>query len=280
MTDANELLRRWPGWSKANAERVLASPAWRLETRFGGSPARLVRVAALDDAASVVLDVRLDDDPHVMAVEPTPTFPDLELLRGRLASLPKEVLLALVEKECGLLFQFVEELAKRRLSVAGISGGPAPRTAFSVSGEAGEAKFAFDLTSEMEQRLGILANLDVGHPSVRGLTREAVACHGEWTMSDEEVASLSAGDVLVPEDGFAPRWLVDEPKEDEMARAVSGEKGVLTFAQIADDALPPMPEPAALSLVRRGRPLAALSPVRLGLAATAFRVDVVGDVMG
>lgn len=276
MTDANELLRRWPGWSKANAGRVLASPAWRLETRFGGSPARLVRAAALDDAATVVLDVRLDDEPHLLAVEPTPLFPDLELLRGRLASLPGEVLLALVEKECGRLFLFVEELAKRRLSVAGLSDAPPPRTSFSVSGEAGEARFAFDLTSEMEQRLGILANLDVGHPSIRELTREAAACHGEWAMTDEEAAALSAGDVLVPGDGFKPQWILDVP-EDDAARAVSGEKGVLTFAQIADGALPPVPESAALSLVRRGRPVATLAPVRLGLAETAFRVvDVAG----
>lgn len=268
--DANELLRNWPGWAKANAGRVLASPAWRLETRFGGKPARLARVAAPDVAATIVLDVRLDDEPHVLAIEPTPLFPDLSLLKGRLASLPGEVLLALVEKECGDLFRFVEDLAKRRLSIAGLSDAPPPKTAFAIAGEAGEAHFALDLTSEMEQRLGILANLDVTHPSVRELEREAVVCHGAWTMSEDEVAALSVGDCLVPEDGFAPRWLVDEPADDR-AYAVSAEKSSLTFAQLADDALPPAPAPGALLLVCRGRQVAALEPVRLGLA-TAFRV--------
>ena len=272
--DANELLRNWPGWSKANAARVLASPAWRLETRFGEKPARLVRVAPLDAAASVVLDVRLDDDPHLLAVEPTPLFPDLSLLKGRLAALPKEVLLALVEKECGFLFQFVEDIAKRRLSIVGLPDAPAPQTAFAVSGEAGEARFALDLTSEMEQRLGILANLDVAHPSVRALTREAVACCGAWTLTDAALAALSVGDCLVPESGCEPQWLVEEPADDSV-RAVSAEKGVLSFAQLADDALPPVPAPAQLELVRRGRPLATLEPVRLGLAP-AFRVRAVG----
>ena len=269
--DANVLLRSWPGWSKANAGRVLASPAWRLETRFGDKPARLVRAAALDSAATVVLDVRLDDEPNLLAIEPTPLFPDLLLLKGLLAAMPGEVLLALAERECGVLFRFVEDLAKRRLSVVGLSGSPAPQTAFAVAGEAGEARFALDLTSEMEQRLGVMANLDVAHPSVRGLTRECAACHGEWTLDGDALAALSAGDCLVPADGFAPQWLVEEP-EDDVVRAVSDEKGVLSFAQLADDALPPVPSPSALALVRRGRRLAALGPCRLGLA-NAFRVD-------
>ena len=267
--DANELLRNWPGWSRANAERVLASPAWRLETRFGDAPARLVRVEALSAGEGIVLDVRLDDEPNLLAVEPTPLFPDLTRLKGRLSALPREVLLALVEKECGVLFRFVEELSKRRLSIVGLSDAPVPPTAFAVSGEAGEARFALELTSEMEQRLGILSNLDVAHPSVRELTREAVACYGEWPEAGE-AAAPSAGDCLVPAEGFAPHWLVEEPADDA-ARAVSVEKGTLTFAQLADDALPPVPAPTALALVRRGAALADLEPARLGLA-TAFRV--------
>lgn len=268
--DANELLRNWPGWSKANAERVLASSAWRLETRFGEKPVRLVRIDALDAAATVVLDVRLDDEPHCLAIEPTSLFPDLFLLKGRLAGLPKEVLLALVENECGVLFRFVEDLAKRSLSIAGLSDEPPPQTAFAAVGESGEVRFALDFTSEMEQRLGILANLDVTHPSIRDLTREAFACHGVWTMTDDEASALSAGDCLVPDEGFAPQWLVEEPADDAV-RAVSDEKGVLSFAQLADDERPPVPSPTALTLVRRGRPLAALAPVRLG-EASAFRV--------
>lgn len=269
--DANSLLRSWPGWSKANAGRVLASPAWRIESRFGDKPARLVRVAALDSAATVVLDVRLDDDSNLLAIEPTPLFPDLLLLKERFAAMPGEVLLALVEKECGDLFHFVEELAKRRLSIVGLSSSPAPQAAFAVAGDAGEARFALNLTSEMEQRLGILANLDVAHSSVRELTREGIACHGAWTLDGDALAALSVGDCLVPADGFAPQWLVEEP-EDDVVRAVSDEKGVLSFAQLADDALPSVPSPSALALVRRGQRLAVLSPVRLGLAQ-AFRID-------
>ena len=268
--DANELLREWPEWSKANAARVLASPAWRLETQFDGKDARLVRVDSLAADATVVLDVRLDDEPHVLAIEPTPLFPDLTLLKGRCSDLPKEVLLALVEKECGVLFQFVEEIAKRRLSIAGLSAAPIPQTAFSVSDEGGEVRFALDLSPEMAQRLGVLANLDVTHPSIRNLTREAFACHGEWTLNEAELAALSVGDCLVPDEGFEPRWLLEVPA-DERVRALADEKGVLSFAQLADDALPPVPPPQALALQRGKSPLATLEPVDLGLVR-AFRV--------
>ena len=268
--DANELLREWPEWSKANAARVLASPAWRLETQFDGKDARLVRVDSLAADATVVLDIRLDDEPHVLAIEPTLLFPDLTLLKGRLADLPKEVLLALVEKECGVLFQFVEELAKRRLSIAGLSAASIPQTAFAVSGEGGEARFALDLSPEMEQRLGVLANLDVTHPSIRNLTREAFACHGEWTLTDAELAALAVGDCLVPEEGFEPRWLLGVPS-DERAYALAEEKGLLSFAQLADDALPPVPSPKTLTLCLGGNAFATLEPGSLGLVQ-AFRV--------
>lgn len=267
--DANELLREWPDWAKANAARVLASPAWRLETRFGGEPARLTRCANLS-APSVVLDVRLDDEPHVLALEVVPLFPDLTLLKDRLSALPREVLLALVEKECGIVFQFVEEVAKRQLTVVGLSEKPVPDTAFAVSGAAGEARLAIDLTPEMQQRLGSLANLDVTHPSIRGLTRTAFACHAEWTLADAELSALSVGDCLVPDEGFAPHWLLDVPSDDRV-RALADEKGALTFAQLADDALPPVPPAATLTLRHRGQALAHVEPTRLG-TAFAFRV--------
>ena len=268
--DANELLREWPEWSKANAARVLASPAWRLETQFDGKDARLVRVDSLAADATVVLDVRLDDEPHVLAIEPTPLFPDLSLLKGRFADLPREVLLALVEKECGALFQFVEEIAKRRLAIVGLSASPVPETAFVLSGEGGEARFALDLSAEMEQRLGVLANLDVTHPSIRNLTREAFACHGEWTLADAELAALAVGDCLVLDEGFEPRWLLAVPS-DERAYVLAEEKGSLSFAQLADDALPSVPPPKTLMLCRGGTVLATLEPSCLGLART-FRV--------
>ncbi len=268
--DANELLGGWPDWSKANAARILASPAWRLETRFGGKPARLVRLGSLADEATIVLDVRLDDEPHVLAIEPTRLFSDLSLLKGHFANLPKEVLLALVEKECGILFQFVEEVARCRLSIRGLSESSAPKMAFAVAGEAGEVRFALDLTSEMEQRLGVLANLDVTHPSIRDLTREAFACHGEWMLADAELAALSIGDCLVPDEGFEAHWLLDVPS-DECVYALADEKGTLTFAQLADDALPPVPSPKTLTLRRGNTPLATLEPIRIGLAQ-AFRI--------
>ena len=272
--DANELLREWPDWAKANAARVLASPAWRLETRFGGEPARLTRCANLS-APSVVLDVRLDDEPHMLTLGISPLFPDLTLLAGNLPDLPKEVLLALAEKECGPVFQLVEDVFKRQLSIVGLSdaaieAASASCVAFAVDGAAGGATFALDLTPEMAQRLGSLANLDATHATIRSLTRPAFACHAVLALTEEERAALSVGDCLVPEAGQTPQWLLDLPTDDQV-RVLADEAGTLTFAQLADDALPPVPPAATLTLRHRGQALAHVEPTRLG-TAFAFRV--------
>lgn len=263
--DANELLKTWPGWASANAERVFESPAWRLETHFADEPARLTRLAALEGPL-VTLEVAVDGTDQVLAFAPSPVFPDLWLLRDRLSGLPSEVLLALVEKECGPFFQFIEDFLKKSFAVRGVSTVPSEgQTAFVLATSAGEISFSIGLTSELVQRLGVLANLDSSHESVRSLTREARIRHATLELSDEELAALGVGDFLLLESGLSSEWTIDVP-DDATVQVLSPEAGQLTFAQLADGDLPPVPETAAYSLVRRGTAFATAELSKVGLA--------------
>ena len=110
--DALELLKTWPGWANAGAETVLASPAWRLSVRFGEETGVLrLGVEALSD--TIDLDITLDGEPHVLSLADSSLYPDLHVLWGTRAGLPPEILLALVEKECGDLFFMLEKSTRR-----------------------------------------------------------------------------------------------------------------------------------------------------------------------
>lgn len=265
--DAQELLRNWPEWSKASAARVLASPAWRYIVRFGAETVPMTRRDGMP-AETLALDVMLDGEPHVLALALSPRFPDLWRLHARLDALPKEVLLALIEKECGDVLQFVEDTFRRQLAVKGLGTASGEPMAFEVSLDSDPLVFSLDLSHEIELQLGRLDNLDADHASIRALTREATAVYGTIPLEDaEEAAPLAPGDfLLLPEDfGSQGRWEV-EPAADDGLLIAAPEKGVLSFAQLADDDLPPLPEIAVYTLLRRGRPAATAESATVGVA--------------
>lgn len=265
--DALELLKSWPGWSRAGAETVLASPAWRLPARMGAETA-VMRFGAEPLADTVDLDITLDDEPHVLSLADSPRFPDLHLLWGRRAGLPPEVLLALLEKECGDVFALLEGATRCLLGVKGLAAAPSPEArVLEVQAASGAFAFALDLPSAVRTSFGRLENLDASHPSIRGLTRPARVDYGALMLTAEERGEMSAGDyVLVPED-FAgtQRWAVDAPA-DEAVHLCSPGTTEIAFAAFADDALPPVPEPTELALVQGGRTLGSGTLSRLGLA--------------
>jgi len=269
--DAKELIRNWPEFAKANAARILASPAWRLETCYDGKPAAVKRACEDTDAGRISLSVRFDDEPRTVTFAPSPLFPDLWVLRDRLGALPPEVLLALVEKECGSLFQFFEDVSRQSFSIGGLSDEPATGCAFKLETEDGEVVYTVDLSPMMEQHLGQISNLDVTHESIRSLTREATAVHAVLEMSDAEVATLAAGDCLVLPPGAAPAWEIELPS-DGFLRLVASEKRMVTFAEIADGTLGPVPPVEKVDVVFKGRVLATGVFATLG-EARAVRIE-------
>jgi len=271
--DAKELLKTWPEWVKANAARVLASPAWRLDVRYDGQPAVLRRLSGEVVSPAISLVVRFDDVPRLVTFAPSPLFPDLWTLRDRLSALPGEVLLALVEKECGALFQLFEDVSRRTFSIQGLSDGPAPGAAFALTAEGGEITCAVELSSEMEQVLGQLSNLDVTHESIRSLTREVSATCAVLEMSDAEIRALGPGDCLAVPPDAAATWELDVPA-DGAVRLVASETRVATFGEIADGTLGPVPEPGKVDVVVGGRILATGTFARLGEARIVRIADV------
>lgn len=268
--DANELLKGWPGWAKANAARVLASPAWRIKTRYDGKEAVLTRAAEMPSPAISLL-VRLNEVSKVVSFAPSPLFPDLWLLRERLEQLPSEVLLALVEKECGSLFQFFEDISRQSLSIEGVSERPATDMAFKLTTEGGEVCYTLVLSRESEMMAGQLSNLDVNHESIRSLTREVRGCHAALEMTDEEAAALQVGDCLVLPEPSESGWLLEMP-DDRLARVVTPEPRTVTFAELADDALGSVPSADKVEIVRNGQVIATGAFAKLG-EATVVRIE-------
>lgn len=257
--EANALLREWPTWSHANAETVLASPAWRMPVVYDGEETALCLAdAPMDD--EILLGVKFDDEAHILGIRDAAAFPDLHLLWKRRAELDANLLLALVEKECGALFQMLENAVRREFSVTGVvDAAPAGgRRTFRVN----DVSFSLDLSSALTLSLGQIGFLDATHESIRSMTRSAWADYGACEVSEAEIAALAVEDRVVLPEG-TPSWSVEAPADG--ALHVRGrEAAQLSFAQFADDDLPPVPPPTALELVRRDRTLAEGEISRIG----------------
>lgn len=271
--NADELIKTWPGIEKANAEKLFQSPAWRLNVAWGDDTATLMRA---EEAWSDTLDVAitLDGEAFTLGIADSPRFPDLHLLWAQRAQLPPEVLLALVEKECGQVLQVLEDATRCELSVKGISCEPVPTAAldFAVCTAEVVAGFKLAVTSALVLEWGRIRNLDVAHPAIRALTRPAWPEFAALDLSQaEEEALAGTGSCLVVPEGSLGAWRVEEPTDDLVhVRGVT--PVTLSFAQMADDDWPdvPAPETCDLACVKQTRALARVAWTRLGLQ-TAVR---------
>lgn len=258
--DALELLKEWPGWANANAERVLASPAWRMAVEYDGAPAE-VRGTSDGDSDFLWLDVTFDDERHQLGVADSATMPELHLVWEKRRGLPSEILLALAERECGALFQMLENASGKTFALKGVSDagpGSAKVRAFAVRERGTDgalAAFALDMTPALTLAFGQLRHLDTGHPSIREMTIDAVAEYARFEIADAELGRLAVGDFLLCGDLPAGKWRYGS-KPAPGLRALDARPGRLTFGQIADGDLPPMPEPGPLHVVRDGTLLA------------------------
>ena len=251
--DAFELLRKWPTWEKANAATVLASPAWRMPVKFDGRDAKLRIDATPNSFDAVRLRVMFDGERHVLDIFDSEAFHDLHMLWAKRGALPEEIVLALVEKECGPLLQLMEDVTRKQLSVDGLASDGsawAPRS-FLLDDGGPRISFALDLSPAMEIMLGRLDLLDPSHESIRSLERPAEAEYATVSLSDEDFASLASGDFVLLPEGAEPKWTVEKPLDGQL-HVLGPEAASLTFAQMADDALPPVPESGAFSLMRFG----------------------------
>lgn len=254
--DARELLKTWPGWSNANAETVLASSAWCMSVPWKGVPATLTcRTPPPSDVLAV--RVAFDAEEHVLALADSPVFPDLHLLWSRRRELPSEVLLALVEKECGAVFQMLEDATKRLFSVRGLAEeSPTNLRGFRLDAGAEVVDIALDLSPALTLTLGDFSCLDVSHPEIRALTRPAVPRYASFALDEGDRAALVPGDFLLLPEGTGGGVWDWNPVADDMVHVCGTESRDLTFAQIVDGEFPALPPFGDAVLVQGGRTLA------------------------
>ena len=274
--DGYALLQGWPAFEKVNAETVFDSPAWRLETVCGDKPAVLTKA---ETSASDLLwvSVALEGETHVLGIGDSEAYADLHLLWARREGLPKELLLALVERECGDLFQVLEKVFRRQFQVKGLAdGGPSGGGVdFRLTADGTAYAFSLDLSPLLVMELGKIKYLDPGHEAIRGLRRPAWAEQATVELLESECAALAAGDCIVLPEGAEPAWRVTTP-EDDLVHVRSEAAGEVTFAQMADDDWPAFPEPGRIVLLKGGQPLASGFLATLGLQRV-FKVEEVAD---
>lgn len=261
--DANALLLEWPSLVKANAETILSSPAWRMPVSFAGGEFVLTKSnAALND--TIDIRVTFDDEEHILGIGDSPAFADLHLLWAKRAELPPEILLALVEKECGPLFQMLEDSVRKQFSVKGFSDAkPVNPVVFEL---ANVAVFSLDLSPAVAMAFGKLECLDPSHAAIRSLERDAAAEYAVLMLTAEEISSMKAGDfVMLPEHMPDPSWRLSPP-EDDAVHVLGASRVSITFAQLADDALPPVPPLSEVDLSIGTRVIAKGELSSVGLA--------------
>lgn len=269
--NASELIGKWPG-IPADARAIFAREAWAMPVSYRGNDATLVRDATRERDV-IGIDIAFDDEPHFLALAVSDDYPELRKVWEMRTKLPDEVLLALVEKECGPLFQTLENAVRHQLSVKGLADRETAKArnvaaqAFAVKDGDGETLCDFSLSCDgvVLAELGQLQNLDLAHESIRALTRPAWADYAAISLTSAELKALAPGDhLLLPEIGAEkPGWTVTMP-DDGLAHVLSAATTELRFADFADETLPEPPPASALVLVHGGRIIAEGRLTQLG----------------
>ena len=292
-----EILLALPEWATATHEKILASPAWALPCRLGANQCTM-KLDAIHPAETLNLKIRLEDEEHVLGIANSQAFPELSAIWDSRADVPEQILLALVEKDCGEFLQLLENAVRKQLQVVGIAEGPSDADAKTVfaqvvfSDDTPPIVFSLDLSYPVSATLGLLRNLDTSHPSVREATLPAVIEYASFALSAADTASMETGDaLLLPEtETMPPRIIVagklalsdagvGKWKDEGLLRVCAAEDSTIDLGTLFDcetdgkSALPQPPcENAPLKLLRLGKTVAT---GRFGVIAglRAFFVD-------
>ena len=264
-----------------------------------------MRLDAIRPANTLDVLVRFENEDHVLGLSDSPAFPELHAVWASKSEMPEPVLLALMERECGGLFQLLENTVRRQLTVVGLAKEPPaeqPLAARVSSGGTDTLTFTLTNSPMVTGSLGLLRNIDVAHPSVRSMQLPGELELAAFALSSSDAPS--PGDaLLLPEidlsSASAPVRLIVDGRfaaqsetgltgwaDNGRWRVVRAERVHITFGDLADfadgttqwadsAALAPLGTPAqetALSLVRNGQTVASGRLVRLGEQA-AMSID-------
>ena len=206
--------------------------------------------------------------------------------------MPEAILLALVEKECGPLFQLLENAVRKQLRLVGLAPltqSPERDLFLCVSASQSEESaadplvFSLTRTSTVVAAFGVLRNLDLAHDAIRSQTLTAAVDYAAFALSDADRASLALGDALtLPEIGtVAPRLVVDgrfviddngvQPfAADALAHVRAAADRTLTLGAVFDATETPPARPDA-------QPGAQLRLLRSGKTVATGRLDRLGE---
>lgn len=251
-----ENLSRWPGWAEKTPDELLASEAWAMGTRWGDEDV-VLRLSNNRPRDIIALKIALDDEEHFLGIGERDSFPDLAALWNRKKEIPDTLVLALLEKECGKLFQLLENSIRRQLSVIGLTdvGAREGTQGFEVVNRKGKilASFALNLSSMVKSAFGDLAAIDVTHPAIRAMTRPTKVEYAVFALSEESQAVAPGDYLLAPElsNTVAARWCVDDPPVDDGRFRIRSTMAVeMPFSHFADNDMPPIASPTSLELFK------------------------------
>lgn len=288
-----DILSALPVGAKATPDAILDSPAFALPCRLGDESV-LLRPATVEPAAAemIALAVTFGDEPHTLRLARSPRFPELDKIWDARADVPEAILLALVERDCGPLFQLLENAVRRQMRLVGLASlaqSPERDVALcasaSLRGNDDGQSVCFSLTrsATVVAAFGVLRNLDLSHDAIRSHTLTAAVDYAAFALSDADRASLAPGDaVLLPEIGtVAPRLVVDgrfviddngvQPfAADALAHVRAAEDLTLTLGAVFDATETPPARPTA-------PPGAQLRLLRSGKTVATGRLDRVGE---
>lgn len=290
-----EILCARPRGVDATPAAILASSAFAMPCRWGDEPAAL-RLNAVRPSDTLALSVCFGDEPHTLALARSSRFAELDAIWEARADVPDVLLLALVERACGPLFQLLENAVRRQMRLVGLAG---EADAAALSFRVADVAFTLSQSDTVVAALGTPRNLDPADATLRAVALFAEAEYAAFALSDADGAGLAPGDaVLLPELGAcAPRLVVDgrfvadatgvvpyrETAEGDVrppVRVRAARPSTLTLGELFDaaegglgsDAIPAPAVADALRLVRDGRTLATGSLGRVGDQA-AFIVE-------
>lgn len=296
-----EILSALPQWAKASADDLLASSAWAMPCRLGEQNCTL-RLDATCPSETLDILIRFGNEEHILGLCDSESLQELHAVWSARNEVPEPVLLALVEKDCGTLFQLLENTVRRQLSVVGLASSPHNpdmQTLFAqISSADGVPIGSFSLSSSptLVADLGQLRFLDATHPAIRDCALSAEVEFATFALPTADLTSLAPGDaLLLPEIGTVPprrvvdgRFLVSENgvfgwKDDGALRVVAAEPAAMTVGDLLDlatgnaasPAFQSLPTNTPLRLVRFGKTLASGRLDAVG-AQQAFIVDATG----
>jgi hypothetical protein len=252
-----EILSALPSLASSTPAAIVDSPAFAMPCRYGDSPA-LLRPAAVRPADTLSLAVQFGDTPHTLDLARTPHFPELDALWDSRSDVPAPILLALAERECGPLFQLLENAVRLQLRLEGIAPAADPDPA-ALALEVNDVSFTLTRTPSVESALGgSLRHLDLAHPDIRSIALPAETEYASFALPAADLASLAPGDaLLLPEIGTVPPRLIVDARfvldsagvtpyaDDARCRVVAAEPLTLTLGALFDAAETPPAPPAS-----------------------------------